>query len=292
MDAPKLFDCFPFFNELDLLELRLRELDGVVDHFVLVEARETFAGKPKPLHFEANAARFAPWADKITHIVVDHFPPRRSKWSNEHVQRAALQAGIAQAAPQDLVMLSDLDEIVKPEVLAGLKAQPPSKGEVLCFELRFFQFYLNLENPQQKWLRIGPRLARRDTVRNIRMLRQIRAREGGGPRDWLRLARASWVMRRIISRRIISDAGLHFSWLGGAAAVAEKFSAIPDQVGLSGEIDETRAKAFIRGNVDFSPHLQVMQIDESFPRAVRDNTQQLAHLIYSDPKGTGWEGRR
>ena len=69
-----IFDCFTFFNELDLLDARLHELDGAVDVFVLVEARQTFQGAPKPLYFELNQARYAKFLPRIVHIVVD-FPP-------------------------------------------------------------------------------------------------------------------------------------------------------------------------------------------------------------------------
>lgn len=54
-----IIDCFTFFNELDVLEIRLRELDGVVDRFVLVEATLTHQGKPKPLLYAENKERFA-----------------------------------------------------------------------------------------------------------------------------------------------------------------------------------------------------------------------------------------
>ena len=53
------YDCFSFFNELDLLEIRLNVLKDAVDKFVLVEAGETHSGKPKPLYFKENEARFA-----------------------------------------------------------------------------------------------------------------------------------------------------------------------------------------------------------------------------------------
>ncbi|NJM15850.1 MAG: hypothetical protein HC896_11225 [Bacteroidales bacterium] len=49
-----VYDCFPFFNELDILEIRLNELNEAVDKFVLVEASRTFQGDPKPLYFEEN----------------------------------------------------------------------------------------------------------------------------------------------------------------------------------------------------------------------------------------------
>ena len=70
---PRLFDCFTFYDELDLLELRLAELGDIVARFVLVEAASTFQGQPKPLVFEKEKARFAPWLDKIEHVVID-FP--------------------------------------------------------------------------------------------------------------------------------------------------------------------------------------------------------------------------
>lgn len=56
----QVFDAFMFFNELDLLELRLRELGEVVDHFVLIEANATHTLKPKPFVFEQNQVRLAP----------------------------------------------------------------------------------------------------------------------------------------------------------------------------------------------------------------------------------------
>ena len=71
---PKVYDCFTFFNELDLLEVRLNELDGVVDRFVLCESPYTFRGQPKPLVFQENRARFARFLPKIEHVVVDDLP--------------------------------------------------------------------------------------------------------------------------------------------------------------------------------------------------------------------------
>jgi len=68
-----IYDCFTFFNELDLLEIRLNVLKDVVDRFVLVEATQTFTGRPKPLYYKENAARFAAFADRIIHVVVDDF---------------------------------------------------------------------------------------------------------------------------------------------------------------------------------------------------------------------------
>ena len=50
----KIVDCFTFYNETDLLKYRLRVLDDTVDYFILVEARQTHAGNPKPLFYKEN----------------------------------------------------------------------------------------------------------------------------------------------------------------------------------------------------------------------------------------------
>ena len=67
----RVYEAFLFCDELDLLEARLIELDSAVYRHVLVEAPVTFQGTPKPLHYLENQDRFAPWKDKIIHVVAD-----------------------------------------------------------------------------------------------------------------------------------------------------------------------------------------------------------------------------
>ena len=59
-----------FFNELEILEMRLAHLDPIVDKFVIVEADQTFSGNSKPFNFEENKERFAKWLPKIEHIYI------------------------------------------------------------------------------------------------------------------------------------------------------------------------------------------------------------------------------
>ena len=91
-----IYDCFSFFNELDLLEIRLETLDNVVDKFVLAESNYTHTGKPKPLYYKINKARFAKFNDKIIHVISpDPDDPERAKsdveygWVCENRQRNA-----------------------------------------------------------------------------------------------------------------------------------------------------------------------------------------------------------
>jgi beta-1,4-mannosyl-glycoprotein beta-1,4-N-acetylglucosaminyltransferase len=106
-----VFDCFPFFNELDLLEVRFMELDAVVDKFVLVESTVTFAGCPKPLYFADSQSRFLDWRHKIVHVVASDMPLGDDHWAREHYQRNVIIRGLRDATSADAVIISDADEI-------------------------------------------------------------------------------------------------------------------------------------------------------------------------------------
>jgi len=69
-----IYECIIFFNELDLLEIRLNELKDVVDKFVIVEASFTFSSKPKPFYFEENKDRYSKFLDKIIYVKVEELP--------------------------------------------------------------------------------------------------------------------------------------------------------------------------------------------------------------------------
>jgi beta-1,4-mannosyl-glycoprotein beta-1,4-N-acetylglucosaminyltransferase len=128
----KIVDCFTFYNELDMLEYRLAAMNDVVDHFVLVEATHTHAGKEKPLYYEENKQRYAKWSDKIVHVVVRDMPfvypninyEANEQWQNENYQRNAIQRGFntISFSDEDVLMISDLDEIVDPNLLRRIRS--------------------------------------------------------------------------------------------------------------------------------------------------------------------------
>lgn len=112
-----IYDCFTFFNELDILEIRLNELDSVVDKFVLVEATTTHTGLPKPLYFANNKARFAKFLDKIIHVVVN-LPKEGDTWVRERAQRDLIAPILKERClPGDIIMVSDADEIPRMETV-------------------------------------------------------------------------------------------------------------------------------------------------------------------------------
>lgn len=109
----RVYDCFTFFNELDLLEIRLNELDPVVDYFVLVEATKTFSGKQKPLYYNENRKLFSQFSDRIIHVVVDDMPTviNNNRWPLETFQRKCIWRGLHSCVSNDIVLISDVDEI-------------------------------------------------------------------------------------------------------------------------------------------------------------------------------------
>ena len=109
----------PFLDELDILEIRLATLDPVVDFHVIGESPLTHSGKPKPMVFAENAERFRRWKDKIVYRVID-FPAAMTDWAREKQQRKALWYGFA-GKPDDLVLLSDVDEIPNPTAVRNAR---------------------------------------------------------------------------------------------------------------------------------------------------------------------------
>jgi beta-1,4-mannosyl-glycoprotein beta-1,4-N-acetylglucosaminyltransferase len=125
----KIVDCFTFYNELTLLEYRLATLIDVVDHFIIVEANQTHMGKPKELYYSNNMERYAKFSHKIIHVVVDlpHTEGlntvRNDQWRNEEFQRNCIIRGFSRIDIQDedVIMISDLDEIPDPTTLQNVK---------------------------------------------------------------------------------------------------------------------------------------------------------------------------
>lgn len=150
-----IIDCFTFFNELDLLEFRLKFLDKHIDHFVIAESNFTHSGKEKPYYFETAKKRFEPWLHKITYIPLNQtiseldftkkdvtYNPQSSAWKLENEQRNALSTAATFAKEDDLVLLSDLDEIPNPFILKKINLD---NGPV-ALSMLFHYYFFNCQN--------------------------------------------------------------------------------------------------------------------------------------------------
>lgn len=138
----KVYDCFTFFNELDLLEIRLQELYDVVDYFVIAEANESHSGNPKTYVLKENWDRFKPWQDKIRLISVDDFPKTNVSWVREKFQRDALSRGLYDKEPDDIIIVSDLDEIPRPDIISMIK-EDTNLYERYVLQIPLFRYKFN-----------------------------------------------------------------------------------------------------------------------------------------------------
>jgi len=218
----KIVDCFLFYNELDLLKFKLKELNDIVDYFVLIESKYTFVGNEKELYYETNKKLFSEYNHKIIHIVHDHNAtlengPRDdglpNAWSNEKEQRFYGTKGIAKLnlADDDLIIISDLDEIADKNTLKKIKEEG-LKDPISCLEQDMY--YYNLNNKLiDKWYR--SKLVRFDKIREY---------FDKSPDIFQTIVQPQYNLdgKHIGNYPIIKKGGWHFSFFGNASMIKNK----------------------------------------------------------------------
>jgi len=218
-----IVDSFPFFQELDLLEVRLTVMDPIVDRFVIVEGTRTYAGAPKPLRLLENKDRYAKWWHKIDYIVVDDWPVTDDPWVTENHQRNSLARGWARLKDDDVIISTDLDEIPKPETVmryAGMKG-------VKWFLQQDYRNFFNARNADEPLWFGGPRMLTYGEFRRLGELKKYKYCKFS-PREVNQGATAV-KLRRMRNVILLPDGGWHFSFLGGVEAIIKKIQAYSHQ---------------------------------------------------------------
>lgn len=296
-DRPLVFDAFLFFQELDILEIRLHELADSVDLFVLVEAAETFQGDAKPFHFEENRARFAPFLDKIATVRVSgsHEPgPYATRryggkgyagelpWVRRGAQCNALIDGLVHARPTDWVMLSDLDEIPRAEMVRRVAADPLFRRGIYIFENEVYKTCLDLRlKSDAPWC--GTKMIERRFLTSMQDLRMVRHEaHAKAPLPWLSWrTRTFWDLGALVFPQRLPCAGWHLTSIGDLDMLMEKYLALasgnhrkkaPEKLraGLQSRID-----AAARGTDDAFERAPL----EELPAHVRRHPERFAHLM-------------
>lgn len=143
-----IVDTFMFYNELDILEKRLKLLDGIVDKFVLVESMETHVGKEKPLYFNQNKERYTKWIDKIIHIIVpknESLLFENDKYSIEVFQRHQILQGLVNIPDDATVLISDVDELPNPDAIKVLKPE-------VALHMHMFEYSFDYMFTGEPWI--------------------------------------------------------------------------------------------------------------------------------------------
>ena len=109
----KIYDCFSYWDEDLLLDIRFNILNDYVDYFVIIEGNKTWQNNDKKLRFDVN--KFQKFKDRIIYIPVEDMPDGDNPYLRENFQRNCISRGILKAQDEDLIIISDLDEIPNPK---------------------------------------------------------------------------------------------------------------------------------------------------------------------------------
>jgi beta-1,4-mannosyl-glycoprotein beta-1,4-N-acetylglucosaminyltransferase len=284
----KVFDVFTFFNELDLLELRLEMLDPYVDKFVIVECIETFSGKQKPLYFQDNKERFSKYLHKIYHhvtydppksfqdlqdrvldpnvsndvkeiciqaLTTSNVPKGEVHWLKEFYQKEMIRFAIEDAGAEygDLCFVGDLDEIWNPE----LDYTNIENDRIYKLRQLVYVGYLNSKS-NEPWA--GTLLTKYDNIES-------------GCLNHLRTPSKT-------SYTYIDNAGWHFSFMGGEERMKLKIESYGHQ-----EFNNDEVKNKIKSNLDSGKDVLgrsefYYTIDESqLPKYLLDNKEKYKEFF-------------
>jgi beta-1,4-mannosyl-glycoprotein beta-1,4-N-acetylglucosaminyltransferase len=283
-----IYDCFTFFNELELLEMRLNILDEVVDKFVIVEATLTHQGKSKSLYFEENKHLFSAFSDKIIHVVVRDYPanPEGNAWVYENHQRDMIKEGLKGCQSNDVIIVSDIDEIPNPKQITEYKQQEGIK----IFKQTMYYYFLNCmnaTNDDYEWY--GPVMVNYNDSIGAQELRTISIKiMDYYAAGLLRKIHLIWWKFKHLDRKgrkviLISDGGWHFSYLGGVGRILEKLEAF-GHTEYNKDIykdPKTIEKAITNGDDIFGRGFKYkyVSVDSSYPDCIFKNQRKYRHLI-------------
>ena len=295
----KIYDGFLFFNELDLLEIRLNVLNSVVDKFILVESSVTHQGEPKPFIFEENKNRYSKFLNKITHIKITNTPDDFSnlsqgtdKFFNEiydyiskttlfdvynknHLgygrdffQKECIKLGTTECKDDDIIIHSDVDEIPNPEILNRLNEFfEPEK--FYTFNQTHYCYYLNMICYSHIDNSRGNYLSEIDSNW-----------KGSRMGSYKKIKNYSFNELRAQDNINIMEGGWHFSFMGGIDKVKTKIKSYSHQEQNNSSILNSIEK-YINSNADIIHEGKLIKtkIDETFPEYIINNINKYEHMI-------------
>ena len=265
-----IYDCFQFFNEEDVLDIRLNTLSPFVDYFVIAESIYDHQGNVRELAF--NKKKFNKFLNKIIYKVAKDMPIGANKKHQgghslvEQYQRNAIMDGLENSNSEDLIIISDVDEI--PDLR---KLNIYDKKNYAVFSQKMFNYKLNLMNiTETNWH--GSRMCLKKNLRSPQWLRNIKFKKY-----------PFWRIDVIRNLQIINDGGWHFSYLQDVDLIIKKIKSFSH-----GEYNDLR---FINKNLiekkinsgidifDRNIEYKKIDIDETFPEYILSNIEQFKKWI-------------
>ena len=223
----KIFDCFMYMDEEVVLNLRLHVLDEYVDYFVIVESLFNHRGEKRKLKFNLN--KYKKFKKKIIYIVYKELPSKiekinindseeqksiiikRNAYYRESGQRNYISKGLVKASNNDLILISDVDEIPN---LKNINFNN-FKDKIFFFKQDMFYYKFNLKLPNFKW--IGTRACKKKDLLSPQWLRNIRNKNY----PFYRID-AFFSKKKYTNVEFINSGGWHFSNIKKAEEIRYK----------------------------------------------------------------------
>lgn len=267
----KVYDCFTFFNELDVLEFRLRELYDTVDYFVIAEANMSHSGKPKEYILLDNWSRFEPWADKIRRIQVDDFPDTPDSWTRERYQRFCLSRGLNDMTADDIVITSDLDELPRADVIEMIK-QDENDYERYILGIPMLQYKINYMKITEISSQFNIMVTRARAYTNPQKEREYTFPWTPDPEDVVYVDHGGW----------------HFTYFGDDQNAINKIQNFahtetdtPDMIARH-DIEWMIQNKYGHHGINQPERFEWVVVDDYFPRCITENLDRWQHMIIPD----------
>jgi len=223
----KIFDCFMYYDEEMILDLRLNILNEYIDYFIIVESTFNHNGKKRKLEF--NLKNFDKFKKKIIYLIYDQEPNEVIKINNEdnddekskkyifnayyreNAQRNFITNGLDLAADEDLILISDVDEIPNLSNINFNKI----KEKLIFFKQKMFYYKFNLKLPNFTW--IGTKSCKKKYLKSPQWLRNIKDRKYSFYRiDTI------FSDKKFIDLKFIENGGWHFTNIKNAEQIRFK----------------------------------------------------------------------
>jgi beta-1,4-mannosyl-glycoprotein beta-1,4-N-acetylglucosaminyltransferase len=268
----KIFDCFSYLDEDLLLDLRLSILDEYIDYFVIVEGNKTWQNNFKEFKFDIN--KFEKYKKKIIYIPVSDMPDGDNPWVRENFQRNCISRGLVNAAKDDLVIISDLDEI--PNLDQINKFNP--KMRFAAFKQKHFYYKINLQSQKEPFW-YGSKICVMKYLKSPQWLRNLKFKK-----------RPFWRLDKFRLNNIIDLGGWHFCNLKSPEELLYKYKNLcetndpyvfKEKIDLKHlNIDEIVKKINLGEDIVGRDENYVkIELNKSFPKYILDNIKSYKKWI-------------
>jgi len=268
----KVFDCFSYLDEDLLLELRLNILDKYVDYFVIIEGDKTWQNNKKELKFNIN--NFNKFKKKIIYIPVNDMPNGDNPYIRENFQRNCITRGLHDAKADDLIIVSDLDEIPNPKKIKNFKP----KMRYAVFKQMHFYYKFNLQSKTHPFW-YGSRICVKKYLNSPQWLRNLKFKK----RPW-------WRFDKKRLNNILENGGWHFCNLKDPNELLYKYKNLcetndpyvfKEKIDLK-YLDENEIKKNVESGKDLigrNHTFDRIDIDLKFPKYLLDNLEKYKEWI-------------